>query len=223
MPSALRQLRDRKHGVRFSAWEVIFKEKAYVNTEHAKRIYFEQLKRTVPLTLVLAHYGIELRKQGQQLYGPCPIHGSGKNRRQFSVNPATSEWRCFGNCDRGGAMLEFVAAMERVEIVEAARLIAQWFAIGSSSNSKNHNQQRRRTMSGGRPTMKAFVVEDKEEGSDEKPFWTRVGSAWPHGDGKGLNIQIASGVAVSGRMVLREYTEADAQEDEKKAGKFKKK
>ena len=73
--------------------------------------------------------------------------------------------------------------------------------------------------------MKAFVVEDKEEGSDEKPFWTRVGSAWPHGDGKGLNIQIASGVAVSGRLVLREYTEKDAEEDEKKgaAAKFKKK
>jgi len=70
--------------------------------------------------------------------------------------------------------------------------------------------------------MKAFVVEDKEEGSDEKSFWTRVGSAWPHGDGKGLNIQIASGVAVSGRLVLREYTEKDAEEDEKKAAAAKK-
>ena len=80
-------------------------------------------------------------------------------------------------------------------------------------------------MSGGRPTMKAFVVEDKEEGSEEKPFWTRVGSAWPHGDGKGLNVQLASGVAVSGRLVLREYTEKDAEEDEKKGAgaKYKKK
>ena len=75
----------------------------------------------------------------------------------------------------------------------------------------------------GRPSHKAFVVEDKEEGSDEKPFWTRIGAAWPHGDGKGLNIQLASGVAVSGRVVLREYTEKDAEEDEKKVAKFKKK
>src|ERR1700674_2661958 len=114
--------------------------------------------------MVLAHYGIELRKQGHQLCGPCPIH-HGSNKRQFSVNPATSEGLCFGDCNRGGAMLEFVAAMEHVEIVEAARLIAQWFAIGSSTNGKNHTQQRRSKMSGGRPTMKAFVVEDKEEGS----------------------------------------------------------
>ena len=76
----------------------------------------------------------------------------------------------------------------------------------------------------GRPTMKAFVVEDKEEGSEEKPFWTRVGSCWPHSDGKGLNVQLASGVAVSGRLVLREYTDKDAEEDEKKAAtKFTKK
>ena len=122
-------------------------------------------------------------------------------------------------------MLEFVAAMENVEIIEAARLVARWFAIGTSHQVHSQPQQRSGTMSGGRPTMKAFVVEDKEEGSDEKPFWTRVGSAWPHGDGKGLNIQIASGVSVSGRLVLREYTEQDAQEDEKKGtvAKFKKK
>jgi hypothetical protein len=96
-------------------------------------------------------------------------------------------------------------------------------AIGTINQVHSQPQQRSKTMSGGRPTMKAFVVEDKEEGSDEKPFWTRVGSAWPHGHGKGLNIQLVSGVAVSGRLVLREYTEQDAQEDEKKVAKFKKK
>ena len=44
------------------------------------------------------------------------------------------------------------------------------------------------------------------------------------GDGKGLNVQLATGVAVSGRLVLREYTDKDAEEDEKKAAtKFTKK
>ena len=57
----------------------------------------------------------------------------------------------------------------------------------------------------------------------EKPFWTRCGSAWPHKDGKGLNVQLASGLAVTGRLVLREYTADDAAEDEKKVAKYKKK
>jgi hypothetical protein len=66
-----------------------------------------------------------------------------------------------------------------------------------------------------KPSHKAFVVEDRAEGSDRDAFWTRIGSAWPHKDGKGLNVQLASGVAVSGRLVLREYTEEDAQEEQK--------
>ena len=78
-------------------------------------------------------------------------------------------------------------------------------------------------MGGERPSHKAFVVEDKDEGSDEKPFWTRVGSAWPHADGQGLNIQLASGVAVSGRLVLRTYTDKDAEEDAKKSTSKKRK
>ena len=66
-------------------------------------------------------------------------------------------------------------------------------------------------MSGGSPSHKCFVVEDRGEGEDKDAFWTRCGSAWPHKDGKGLNVQIASGLAVSGRLVLREYTEEDAR------------
>jgi len=196
-----------------------------LNKQHAQRVYFEQIKRVVPLEAVLQHYGIlsELKREGSQLKGRCPIH-KGSNPRQFAVDLNKNVWRCFSpECGRGGAQLELVAEVEHVDIRQAAQLIAQWFAIGSSTNSRNHAQQRRRVMSGGRPTMKAFVVEDKEEGSEEKPFWTRVGSAWPHGDGKGLNIQIASGVAVSGRLVLREYTDKDTEEDEKKVAKLKKK
>ncbi len=72
----------------------------------------------------------------------------------------------------------------------------------------------------GLPSHKVFVVEDREEGEpvDEtnKPFWTRVGAAWKHSDDKGYNIQLAHGIAVSGRIVLRAYTEKDAKEEEER-------
>jgi len=191
-----------------------------VNRDHAHRVLFEQLKRTVPIEAVLAKYGIELKRQGNSLKGCCPIH-HGSNSRQFVVS--NNLFQCFSpSCKRGGDIFSLVAELERIEVREAALLIAEWFCVKSGSDVQ-HRKPKERAMSGGRPTMKAFVVEDKEEGSDEKPFWTRVGSAWPHGDGKGLNIQIASGVAVTGRLVLREYTEQDAQEDEKKGSRFAKK
>ena len=44
-----------------------------------------------------------------------------------------------------------------------------------------------------KPTHKVFVVEEREgEGKDEDAFWTRVGSAWPHKDGKGYNIVLSA-------------------------------
>ncbi|MGY3134549.1 hypothetical protein ACVWZM_005231 [Bradyrhizobium sp. USDA 4501] len=49
------------------------------------------------------------------------------------------------------------------------------------------------------PSHDAFAV----SGDGRKSTWTRIGAAWPNDDGKGYNIVIAPGVAVSGKIVLR--------------------
>lgn len=72
----------------------------------------------------------------------------------------------------------------------------------------------------GRPSHKVYVVEDKEveEGEDNDAFWTRVGSAWPHKDGKGLNV-VLSALPIGGRLVLREYTAKDEEADKQRDAK----
>ena len=37
------------------------------------------------------------------------------------------------------------------------------------------------------PSHIAYQVRDRE---GKKGFWTRIGSVWPHADGKGFNIQL---------------------------------
>jgi hypothetical protein len=49
------------------------------------------------------------------------------------------------------------------------------------------------------PTHAAYQVRDSKGG---KSFWTRIGSAWAHADGKGFNVQFES-VPLDGRMTLR--------------------
>lgn len=171
---------------------------------------YAHLKRVVTITMILSRYGLleQLRKSGRQLVGRCPIHG-GANKRQFVVNPHENTWHCFGDCSRGGAILELVAGLENVEIHEAAVRIASWFAVQSPHIERE--QRRRKQMSANdRPAYKAFVVEEKD-GDEDKGFWNRVGSAWPHKDGKGFNLVIPPGIAVSGRIVLREFTDEDAK------------
>jgi hypothetical protein len=49
------------------------------------------------------------------------------------------------------------------------------------------------------PSHIVYQVRDREGG---KGFFTRIGAAWPHRDGKGFNVQIES-VPLDGRITLR--------------------
>ena len=189
-------------------------------------IDYERLRHLVPLSLILSHYGLdaELKRVGSQLRGCCPIH-NGSNPQQFVVDLQKNVWRCFGDCSRGGGSLELVAEIEHLGLRDAARLITQWSSIAAEIRTRGHShQQKGHQAMSGKPSHKVFVVEDREtedEGNDA--FWTRIGSAWPHKDGKGLNL-VLSALPINGRLVLREYTpEDEKKDDERKVAKFRKK
>ena len=55
------------------------------------------------------------------------------------------------------------------------------------------------TPAGKTPSHVAYQVRDRE---GQKGFWTRIGSAWAHADGKGFNIQLEA-LPVDGRISLR--------------------
>lgn len=197
-----------------------------MNVAHAKKVIsFQEIKSAVPLLAVLERYGVlsDFKRMGAQCYGPCPICESG-GLKACVVNPSTNEWKCFAPThDAGGSTLEFVAAMEKTNIPTARQLIARWFAIAPSGNTVNQHKPRRRvTMSGNKPTHKVYAASDVPEGSEEKAWLTRIGAAWPHRSGKGMNIQLQA-LPTNGRLVLFEYDEEDHKEDEAKTAKFSKK
>ncbi len=49
------------------------------------------------------------------------------------------------------------------------------------------------------PAFQAWHVTNK----GDKGFWTKVGAAWPHRDGKGLSLQLDI-MPMNGRIVLRQ-------------------
>jgi hypothetical protein len=54
-----------------------------------------------------------------------------------------------------------------------------------------------------------FIVDEyKDKTGEEKSNWTRIGSAWPHKDGKGFNAELRA-LPVSGKLVLRRYETQD--------------
>jgi DNA primase len=99
---------------------------------------FKSIKRAVKLEFVLRHYHVKLRRNGKDQYrGCCPIH-RGDGRDAFHVNLARNIFHCFA-CGAGGTVLDFVAAMDRCSLFEAARKLQT--ITGSSVPPPSMNEE----------------------------------------------------------------------------------
>lgn len=93
-----------------------------------KWLDFKSIKREVSLESVLRHYRVELRRSGKDQYrGRCPIH-HGDGREAFHANFARNVFHCFA-CGAGGNVMDFVAAIERCSVYEAARKLHTQFNL----------------------------------------------------------------------------------------------
>ncbi len=76
-------------------------------------ITLKQLKERVPIKTVLSDKGLmtHLRRRGQRLVGPCPVHG-GDNPQAFVVDCSRNLWHCFTHCQGGGDVVELLRRLD---------------------------------------------------------------------------------------------------------------
>jgi DNA primase len=94
-----------------------------------KRVDFKALRDRIPIERVITMLGIPLKKRGAQLRGSCPIC-SHTSDRCFVVTPALNRFWCFGECQRGGDVIELVARVKQLSQKDAAHLLVKHFAEG---------------------------------------------------------------------------------------------
>ena len=88
---------------------------------------FRAVREAVSLEMVLRRYQIAgLRRRRGQLVGCCPIH-RGQRDDSFRASLSKNAFHCFA-CQAGGNVLDFVAAMEKCSVREAALRLQQWFS-----------------------------------------------------------------------------------------------
>ncbi len=98
---------------------------------------FKAVKAAVTMLQVLEHYGFaeSFKRTGNSLSGPCPLH-NGQNRTQFRVSLEKNCWNCFGTCNGGGNILDFVARKEGCTLREAALKLCDWFQLPTQEKSQ---------------------------------------------------------------------------------------
>lgn len=108
-------------------------------------VSFAALKRSIPIGQVLDRYGLlqRLHRSGDNLNGPCPLH-AGHNPEQFRVSLSKNCWFCFGDCQAGGSVLDFVSRKEGIGIRDAALLLQEWFGTLAPSPASIEDGRRRR-------------------------------------------------------------------------------
>jgi hypothetical protein len=112
-------------------------------------VSFQTVKEAVSMEMVLAHYNVSLRRlSATSLRGDCPFpsHSSEVSIQSFAVQTAKNAWSCLStSCiegrggKRGGSIIDFVAAMERCTIREAALKLQSWFPVCAASPCESAN------------------------------------------------------------------------------------
>lgn len=81
----------------------------------------DDIKARLDIVEIIGEY-VPLRKAGHNYKGLCPFHS--EKTPSFIVFPDTQTWHCFGACATGGDLFTFIMRQERLEFVEALRLLA---------------------------------------------------------------------------------------------------
>lgn len=85
-----------------------------------KRIDIEALKSRLDIVAEVERY-TKLRKSGRNFTGLCPLHHD--TSPSFTVYPDEQTWHCFGACNKGGDVIDFIMAAEGVDFKQAAFML----------------------------------------------------------------------------------------------------
>ena len=89
--------------------------------------YFSQeglqnLKADIDLVFVIGA-DHKLVKKGKRFFARCPIHSD--DNLSLVISPKKNLWYCFGACRRGGSIVDWVMASEKLKLVVALAVLAE--------------------------------------------------------------------------------------------------
>lgn len=89
----------------------------------ARTDLFDEARRRASIEDIVRGMGLKVCRQGKAMRCACPICGSGQGSGSaFEIKG--DHWRCFGSCDARGDVVDLVARLDNISLVEAARKLA---------------------------------------------------------------------------------------------------
>jgi len=93
----------------------------------------ERLKREVSVQRLAEARGITLKRHGADLHGCCVFHDD--REPSLVITPANNLWHCFGECQAGGSVIDWVMRAEGVSFRHAVELLKADHPSASAASS----------------------------------------------------------------------------------------
>jgi DNA primase len=181
---------------------------------------FKTVKEAVPILAVLQRYQVKgLKKNGNEFRGRCPIH-QGDGSESFHVNVEKNCFHCF-SCKARGNVLDFVAAMEKCTVRDAALRLQEWFGltVGNGSAAAVSKLAREERAGEGRASTDKGANGTAKEPNKILGFQLQgIDHAHTYLTGRGITAETAQTFGVgffpgkgsmSGRVVIPIHNQAD--------------
>ena len=116
--------------------------------------FIERLRDESDVESVISSY-LTLKRRGRTLVGLCPFHS--EKTPSFTVYPDSQSFYCFG-CQKGGSVITFVQEIERLDFVEAVKLLAQrsGMALPEQAGDDGSSRIRARVLEANRAAARFF-------------------------------------------------------------------
>jgi DNA primase len=174
-------------------------------------VSFDEIKKTVTLQMAIEHYDVSLRKVGPDtLRGRCPLptHNSKTITESFTATLSKGvggAWACQSqSCIKsrgrvGGNVLDFVAAMEKCSVRDAAIKLQTWFLVPAAGEAHRASSDVvRPELSDGKEPDSTLVskkeIEEAGESDSNKPLsftLQKIDYSHPYVMGRGVTDEIA--------------------------------
>ncbi len=81
-----------------------------------------QIREKIDIVSLLSEF-MTLKKAGRNFKALCPFHS--EKTPSFVISPERQIWHCFGGCNKGGDVYQFLMDYERIDFPEALRILAK--------------------------------------------------------------------------------------------------
>lgn len=96
-----------------------------------------QIREKIDIVDLLSDY-LTLKKAGRNFKALCPFHN--EKTPSFVISPERQIWHCFGGCNKGGDVYQFLIEYEKLEFPEALRILAKRAGIELSTRDFNSSE-----------------------------------------------------------------------------------